>query len=336
MKQALSYSLRREYALRNFIGEHPNFLELVDRLRKISDKPVTVLLEGETGTGKSYCAEFIHLYSDRHDKPFISYNCGSGPDNLFESQLFGHAKGAFTGAIRDKAGLVEEAHTGTLFLDEINSLDFASQVKLNHFLETGTFRRVGETRQRRVDVRVIAASLVDLRQAIAQKAFREDLYYRLAEYSLKVPPLRQRKADILALARYFLAKNAKLNGMEEMKLSRRAEDSLLNYSWPGNIRELENCIKRCLIDTTSNTIDRLDLPCEDVPPFHLPGFPNLENLPWKEAKKHVINCFEKNYLTALLKKHRGVVAQCARQAQMQPPDFWKLMRKHGIKANVFR
>ena len=182
MKEEIFLSLRREYALKGFIGKHPSFIHLIEKLEMLADKDVSILLIGETGTGKGCCAEIVHQYGPRYRGPFIPFNCGAGPESLFESQLFGHIKGAFTGAHKDHPGLVEEAHTGILFLDEVNSLDCSLQVKLNHFLETGQFRRLGENRFRKSDIRIVAASLTDLREDVQKGTFRKDLYFRLAEY----------------------------------------------------------------------------------------------------------------------------------------------------------
>ena len=174
--------LRREHVFYDFMGEHPAFLSMVGKLKKLATKNITVLLIGETGSGKGRCAEFIHQCGDRHKGPFIPYNCGLGSEHLFESQLFGHARGSFTGAHRERPGLVEETNGGILFLDEINSLTASNQVRLNHFLETKTFRRLGENRLRRSNIRVIAASNMSLCEQIAAGRFRKDLYYRLAEW----------------------------------------------------------------------------------------------------------------------------------------------------------
>lgn len=335
MKEDILISLRRKHTLDNFIGKHPTFTTLVQKLKTIADKPVSVLLTGETGTGKGVCAELIHQYSDRFKGPFIPYNCGAGPESLFESQLFGHVKGAFTGANRDRPGLVEEAHAGILFLDEINSLSPGSQVKLNHFLETGYLRRVGENRLRRSDARIIAATNVDLHNEVKERHFREDLYFRLAEYELYVPPLRSRKTDIPLLIDYFLKKNIHLNPLGRIKFTSKALKKLTEYHWPGNIRELENITKRCIIDASRTIVDDVSLPNADDPlsPIYSES---LQALPWKEAKKQVVTTFEKSYLQGLLRRYHGTVAQCARHAGVQPPDFWKLMRKYALKAQNFR
>ncbi len=336
VREELSNSLRREYILKNFIGCHPAFNQLLEKIKNLADKPVTILLQGETGTGKGRCAEFLHHYSDRFAGPFIPYNCGAGPTELFESQLFGYVKGAFTGADADRPGLVEDAHSGTLFLDEINSLSLHSQVKLNHFLETRMFRRVGDSRQRKVEVRIIAASNQDLCELVATGNFRKDLYYRLAEYEIFLPPLRHRKEDIPILAEYFLKKNMHLSSHKALKFAPRVMEPLLSYSWPGNIRELENCIKKGILEAQSEIIDRLPIPGNDSGEGRPASELELTALTWKEAKRRVIAHFEKIYLTCLLRRYQGVVAKCARHAGIHAPDFWKLMRKYDLKAADFR
>ena len=336
MRETILSSLRRDYTLDGFIGKDEGFLHVIEQLKKIADKNISVLLIGETGTGKSRAAEIIHHYSSRYQQPFIVCNCGACPEALFESQLFGHVRGAFTGALHDHPGLVEEAHSGTLVLDEINSLNMASQVKLNQFLETGRYRRVGENQMRFSDARILAASNVDLTQHVKDGHFREDLYYRLSEYELAVPPLRQRRNDIGLLVSYFMKKYASLCPVENPILSHDALRQMQSHSWPGNIRELENFIKRLLIDTTTSPIERVDLPAAKKQHTEETAGARVNHLPWKEAKTQVIENFESSYLKNLLSRYQGVVTHCARHAGVHPSDFWKLMRKYDISADRYR
>lgn len=336
MHEKAQIVFRREHAVRNLVGSHPTFIRLVEKLQIVASKNISILLLGETGTGKGHCAEFIHQFSHHYNYPFIPYNCGTGPVDLFESQLFGHVKGAFTGATSNRWGLVTEADNGILFLDEINSLDMASQVKLNHFLETGCFRRVGENIVRNVDVRIIAASNTDLKDKIIAKRFREDLYYRLAEYEILVPPLRKRKEDISLLADYFLIKNAYLTCYDKLKLSNETLEFFEQYHWPGNIRQLENFIKKSIVDAKSNIIELSeDLKMSEFESKSEPIDP-LNNMPWKKAKNKVVSDFEKKYLRSLLQKYHGNVAKCARHAGLRAPDFWKLLRKYNLSARPYR
>lgn len=342
MKENLHENLRQKYSVNSFIGHHPVFLSLKSALERVANSDLSVLLIGETGTGKGICAQFMHQYSNLFNRPFISYNCGAGPDTLFESQIFGHVKGAFTGANADRIGLVEEADTGILFLDELNSLSPYSQVKLNHFLEKGYFRRVGENKIRKANVRIIAASNVDLHEEVRKGNFRADLYFRLAEYELQVPPLRARGDDIILLAQHFLKQYEYLSNNGSFQFSQNAISQLLEYNWPGNIRELEHCIKRCMVDAHSSLIHAVPLPHripnqngnEIESPNVIPN--HLHLLSWKEAKAKVISQFEKNYLETLLKQFGGNVSRCARHADIHPPDFWKLLRRYNIKAQEFR
>lgn len=335
MRDPVYNSIIRDYLKEGFIGQHPIFKNLLQNLIKIAAKDVTVLIIGETGSGKGCCAEFIHQFSDRNSQPFIPYNCGLGPDSLFESQLFGHVKGAFTGALASRIGLVEDAKNGVLFLDEINSLSLDSQIKLNYFLETGRFRHVGDNRLLCSNVRVISASNIDLRLAMKERQFREDLYYRLAEYELFVPPLRSRKEDIPLLVDYYLKKFADLNQSECIKILPKALQDLQDYDWPGNIRELENVLKRLIIDANSSTIESVTISLDKKSSFQSPDL-HFSNFSFKEAKKRFLDDFIKSYLQNVLKKYHGIVAKCARHAGMHPSDFWKLMHKYKLKVKDFR
>lgn len=335
MREINLTSLMREHLLKGFIGKDPIFMELMEKLKHVADKNIDVLLIGETGTGKNLCAELIHHCSRCHNDPFIIFNCGACPETIFESQIFGHKKGAFTGACEDRIGLFEEAHTGTLVLDEINSLNFTSQVKLNYFLETGFFRRIGENKLRQANVRIISASNVNLRHEVQAGRFREDLYYRLSEYEIYIPPLRSRKGDIVLLVKYFLKKYAHLNSIGPLSFSQRALNEIQNYEWPGNVRELENFIKHCIIDAKTNVINLVPMQYSKKSLCKIEDS-TLDSLPWRIAKKQMIAAFETQYLENLLAKYHGVVTRCARHADIQPPDFWKLMRKYNIKAETFK
>jgi transcriptional regulator with PAS, ATPase and Fis domain len=225
--------------------------KVIDLAERIAPSNSTVLIEGETGTGKEVIANFIHKKSPRKDKPFVVVNCGALPENLLERELFGHAKGAFTGAVESKPGLIEVADEGTLFLDEIGEMSMQGQIVLLRVLETGLFRRLGETKEDSVDIRVIVATNIDLNVAVKEKRFREDLYHRLNVIRVTIPALRERKEDIAPLAFYFL-KNFTQRGIEMKTLTEDATKLLISYDWPGNVRELSNVIERaCLISRES-------------------------------------------------------------------------------------
>lgn len=221
--------------------------ELIELIKKISKSSLNVLINGESGTGKELIAESLYAMSDRNDKPFIKINCGAIPENLMESELFGHVKGAFSGAVADKKGKLELADKGIVFLDEIGELDMKLQVKILRVLEDGIVERVGATRGQKVDVRIIAATNVNLEKAVEEKKFRLDLYYRLNVLKIDVPPLRDRPEDIVYLAKSFLAEFTKQFEMSEKEISEDVLKMFLNYKWPGNIRELKNTIQRMLV-----------------------------------------------------------------------------------------
>ena len=336
MEKDIPSTMRFEHAIDGLVCVNPTMKRLIAQIDRIANEQLHILLIGETGTGKGLLAEVIHQCSKQHNYPFIPYNCGTGPHSLFESQLFGHKKGAFSGADYDQPGLVEEADGGTLFLDEINSLDMCSQVKLNFFLETGCFRRVGECKLRKINVRIISASNADLKKEIKKRRFRIDLYYRLAKYELNIPPLRERRDDIIPLVQYFLKNISFQKEQNPMQFSTLALQSMMKYNWPGNVRELEHFVTRSVFDNVTETIDKIDLPQNTTQISSLCTDEYLCTLPWKEAKKNVIASFEKKYLKALLQHYHGIVARCARHAQVHAPDFWQLMKKYNLKAKDFR
>ena len=233
---------------------------IFDTIRKVADYKSTVLLAGESGTGKEMIARALHRHSSRADRSFVTVNCGAIPEALLESELFGHAKGAFTDASRDKNGLFIEAHGGTLFLDEIGDMPMSLQVKLLRVLQEGEVRRVGETRPRTIDVRVVAASNQKLEDLVRDGGFREDLYYRLNVLPLRLPPLRERREDIPLLVEHFVARYNNVMRTEIVGVSPQAMSLLADYHWPGNVRELENVIERAMVLSESEVIGADALP----------------------------------------------------------------------------
>ena len=269
----LKRQLDREYSFDNIIGVSQPIKAVFDRIRKVADTESTVLITGESGTGKELIARAIHHNSSRRHRPTIPINCGSIPAELLESELFGHAKGAFTGATGVKKGLFEEASGSTLFLDEISELPAALQVKLLRAIQEGEIRRIGDNRPIQVDLRIIAATNQDLEKAIEGGDFREDLYYRLNVVSIHLPPLRHRREDIPLLAKHFLAMYAEKHDRSFRMIAPDTIDLLMNYDWPGNVRELQNAIEQAVVMCDSEVIQPDDLP---------------EKVHFADAKVHVI------------------------------------------------
>jgi len=248
-----------EYGFNGILSKTPAMQEVIALAERIAGTDSTVLLLGETGTGKSRIAKAIHNHSSRWNKPLVDINCGAIPETLQESELFGHVKGAFTDATKDKNGLIQEADGSTVFLDEIGEMIPTMQVKLLHFLESGDIRRVGDTKPIRVDCRVIAATNKNLEEAIYQKEFREDLFYRLNVISIRIPSLRERKADIHLLVKQFLDKFSLKHSKPIIGIPKNAMKKLLNHTWPGNVRELENVIERAVLLSKGNEITEDDI-----------------------------------------------------------------------------
>ena len=246
----------------SLIGDSPKFRQILSMVDRIAPTPSTVLILGETGTGKELIAREIHDRSPRHDQMFIPINCGAMPDTLLESELFGHSKGAFTGADKNSEGLFEAADQGTLFLDEIGNISLSMQSRLLRVLETGEFLRLGERKVRKVDVRIIAATNADLKKAVEDGSFRQDFYYRLNVMTVELPPLRERREDILPLARHFLERCSQRFGKTVRGFTAQAQNALQQHSWPGNIRELEHALERSTILCSGDEIDLPDLPLD--------------------------------------------------------------------------
>jgi len=309
--------------------------KIIDRMAKTPDS--TVLITGESGTGKELVAKAIHRKSDRRDKPFIVINCTALPENLLESELFGHEKGAFTDAKETKKGLFEIADGGTMLLDEIVDMDVRLQSKILRVLEERSFRRVGGMRDIKVDVRMIAATNRNLEEAIKTGKFREDLYFRLKVLPTHLPPLRERKEDIIPLAESFITEYNRKFGKKVTGLTPEAKRALLNYYWPGNIRELKNLIERIFILENCTEIDVGNLPTEILmPKASAYGIDMPPEGSFKEAKAKVVDKFEENYLRELLTVNKGNVSRSAVQAKMKRSNLQRLLRKHSIKSSGFK
>jgi two-component system response regulator PilR (NtrC family) len=261
----LKAELGRRYEFDNIIGRSPAMQEIFDTIERVAPTRATVLLAGESGVGKDLVARAIHFHSPRRDRPLVKINCTAIPENLMESELFGYEKGAFTGANTTKPGKFEQADTGTVFLDEIGDVPGPIQVKLLRVLQEREFERLGSNTTRHIDVRVIAATNQDLRAALEQGTFREDLYYRLNVVPLNIPSLRERKVDIPFLANHFVHKLAPDSGSQVESITDAAMEKLVAYHWPGNVRELENVIERSLVMAKGNQLDAVDIKLESAP-----------------------------------------------------------------------
>ena len=261
----LKAELGRRYEFDNIIGRSPAMQEIFDTIERVAPTRATVLLAGESGVGKDLVARAIHFHSPRRDRPLVKINCSAIPENLMESELFGYEKGAFTGANTSKPGKFEQADTGTVFLDEIGDVPGQIQVKLLRILQEREFERLGSNTTRHIDVRVVAATNSDLREALEQGAFREDLYYRLNVVPLNIPPLRERKQDIPFLANHFIHKLAPDSGSRVESITEAGMEKLVAYHWPGNVRELENVIERGLVMCTETALDAADIRLESAP-----------------------------------------------------------------------
>ncbi len=308
------------------IGEHPEILAIMKTIERVAPTNARVLIMGENGTGKELVARRLHEVSLRAHEPFVEINCAAIPEDLIESALFGHEKGAFTGAISQKIGKFEIADGGTLFLDEVGDMSLSAQAKVLRVLQESTFERVGGTETKKVDVRVIAASNKDLLSEAAKGTFREDLYYRLNVVPIKIPPLRERKSDIKLLAEYFFEEVSNELGNPPKKLSPGALDVLMDYSWPGNVRELMNLIERLCILTPGDVIRR-----EDLPPLELTREEDLLKDPFGLKTYQDFKDFtEKEFLIKKLRENNGNVSRTARQLKMQRSNLYKKLEKYGI------
>ena len=311
----------------SLVGTSGPMQAVVDMVHQVAPSEATVLIRGESGTGKELIAQAIHAESARKDGPFVAVNCGSIPEPLVESELFGHLRGAFTGAAMNRTGRFEAANGGTLFLDEIGELSLSSQVKLLRALQTRCIDRVGENRARPIDVRVVAATNADLERMIQDGRFRDDLYYRLNVFPIYMPPLRERKADITLLADYFLERYAREHNRDVKRISTPAIDLIMAYHWPGNVRELENCIARAVLLTQDGVIRE----------HHLP--PTLQtgksSGTTKTGSLHdVMMAYEREILIEAMKNAGGNQSQAARALGTTPRILGYRLRRHGLHGGL--
>ena len=324
----LKGELENRYSFTNIIGNSNKMREVMQMISQVSASSATVLIRGESGTGKELVANSIHYNSDRNQKPFIKINCAAIPENLIESELFGHEKGAFTGASRLKKGKFEMADKGTLFLDEIGNMDLSAQVKLLRVLQEKEFERVGGYRPIKSDVRIVAATNSNLEEMVQQGRFRDDLYFRLNVFPIYIPSLRMRKTDIILLADHFLEKYRKTHGKDIKRITTPAIDMMMEYHWPGNVRELENCIERATLLSNEGAIHSYHLPAT------LQTGTKTKTLPL--SLENAVGNLEKEILMDSLKNTRGNIKKAAKLIGITVRKFSYKAGKYEINYKDYR
>ncbi|HEX9656992.1 MAG TPA: sigma-54 dependent transcriptional regulator [Bacteroidota bacterium] len=316
-----------EGAFASLVGKSENFLSAVDQVHIASRSDATILLLGETGTGKELAARAIHYGGPRSGRPFVPVHCGAVPDHLFENELFGHVKGAFTDASTPTKGLIEEAEGGTLFLDEVDTLTPAAQIKLLRFLQDGHYRPLGSSKDHVADVRVITASNSDLKALVESEKFRKDLFYRISSLAIELPPLRERPTDIPVLAMHFLRMFEQELGSIPRELSASAIQSLLIHYWPGNVRELRGMIHKAILMNQSGSLTARD--------FQFQGEKERQLSVFKEAKSDAVRRFEQEYVINLLRLHGGNLTLAADRAGTDRRVLQRLLQKHSLDRSEF-
>jgi two-component system response regulator HydG len=330
----LEAALASAHRFQNLIAESPQMHKVLELVRRAATSDVTVMITGESGVGKEVVARAVHSASNRAQQRFIAINCGAMPEQLFEAELFGYVKGAFTGGAADHRGLFEQAGGGTLFLDEIGELPLAMQVKLNRVLQERTIRRVGDTAERPVDVRVLAATNIDLPVAIAAGRFREDLYYRINVFPIHVLPLRDRRSDVPLLAELFLQRHRK-DGQPD-GFTPDALALLMDYEWPGNVRELENLVQRALAVSDGPKLGAAAF--EQLRPLSDQSLTDLrpETLTYRDMLEAARERATRDYLVAVMKDVGGNVTQAAERAGIERESMHRLLKKHGVRSDDFK
>jgi len=324
----LQQSVQERYSFANMIGRSPAMQEIFGTITKVAEYKTTVLITGESGTGKELIARAIHYHSPRAQAPLVTVNCGAIPESLLESELFGHRKGAFTDAIRDKRGLFEEAHGGSIFLDEIGELPRSLQVKLLRVLQEEEIKRLGDTRPVKIDVRVLAATTKDLAGEVRAGRFRDDLFYRINVLQVTVPPLRERAGDVGLLIQHFVDKTAKRLGLQVNQVNPAALRALQRYSWPGNVRELENVIERAMVMAGERTIELEDLPPDLQAQARSPHLlPDDGTLSIKEATRRL----ERELIRRALEKTGGNRTQAVRLLEISHPALLYKIKEYGLE-----
>ncbi len=324
----LKMQIQKQSGLDNLIGNSVQIQDIKEKIKKVSSIDITVLIQGESGTGKEIIARAIHQLSQRSSRPMISINCAAIPENLIESELFGHTRGAFTDAHTDKAGLFEEAHRSTIFLDEIGELPLSLQTKLLRTIETKELRRIGENRDRKVDVRIIAATSRNLTEDVKNGRFREDLFYRLNVFNINIPPLRERKDDIPVLLKHFVSIFAAKHNRKEPSLDKELIQHLHKFNWPGNVRQLENAVESAIILCDSDTLN-------------ISHFPQIGNSTLEDnyldisieekSLNSAVARFEKNFIINVLKSVNGNRTKAAKILNISHRTLLYKLKEYGIK-----
>jgi two-component system, NtrC family, response regulator AtoC len=320
----------KQFSFENILAQSPKMLEVFAIIRKISEYKTTALVMGESGTGKELVARALHFNSPRRDNPFVAVNCGAIPADLLESELFGHVKGSFTDAVRDKKGLFEMAHTGTLFLDEIGELPLQLQVKLLRALQEEEIRRVGSSQATKVDVRIVAATVKDLPKEVREGRFRDDLYYRLNVLSIHLPPLRERPEDMALLVDHFLEKHSGKHGIRKPEIGKAALRMLIDYRWPGNVRELENTIERAVI-LADDTVNPEDLPQNMLAPSSSPAIEETNDSENPLSLKQRVRGLEEALIRRALDLSHANRTRAAKLLDISHRTLLYKMQEYGIK-----
>ncbi|MFH2137113.1 MAG: sigma-54 dependent transcriptional regulator [Candidatus Omnitrophota bacterium] len=334
---SLRKQIKKTYTFEDIVSGNNQMQQIFEIVKKVAGARSTVLIEGETGTGKELVARAIHNLSERKDKPFIAVDCSALTESLLESELFGHVRGAFTGATRDKKGLFETADAGTIFLDEVGHMSLEIQSKLLRVLQEGEIKRVGQATPHKVDVRLIVAANERLENRIKAGKFRQDLYYRINVVPVYLPPLRERSEDVPLLIEYFIGKYNSIEGKQLKDISLDALKVLMDYCWPGNVRELENLIHRAVVMEVGPMITLNDLPANIRMPETAEKreeLPRIKN--FRQAKRKIVESFEKRFLTEALTRHNGNVSKAAREMGLDRRNLQRKFKDCDIDSDKFR
>jgi DNA-binding NtrC family response regulator len=329
----LRQRVQEEHNLENILSKSPKMLKVFELIRSLAETDSGVMITGETGTGKELVARAIHNLSRRKSRQFVAINCGAFPDTLLESELFGYEKGAFTGAVQSRGGKIELADGGTLFLDEIEAMAAPMQVKLLRVLQEREVERLGGNRKVKIDMRVIAATNVDLSLCLARGTLREDFYYRINVIPIQLPPLRERLEDLPLLIDHILSRHPVAIERKIRQVTPKVLDQMLAYHWPGNIRELENILERAIVKSRGDVIENVDLP---APPQRIVDLWYAGNGAREISLKQWLSNSEKDYLRSLLIKYKGSISSTAKEAKVDNKTLYRKMRRHGLHKESFK